>query len=66
MQRQGAVTFDYGNNLRAQAVTAGVAEAFQKDSGPSSVMFEEAMVVSITLVAVTRMDCCAPRAAGAV
>jgi urocanate hydratase len=29
MQRQGAVTFDYGNNLRAQAVTAGVAEAFE-------------------------------------
>jgi urocanate hydratase len=29
MQRRGAVTFDYGNNLRAQAVTAGVADAFE-------------------------------------
>jgi urocanate hydratase len=28
LQRAGAVTFDYGNNLRAQAKTAGVAEAF--------------------------------------
>jgi urocanate hydratase len=28
LQRQGAVTFDYGNNIRAQAVTGGVAEAF--------------------------------------
>jgi urocanate hydratase len=26
LQRRGAVTFDYGNNLRAQAVDAGVAE----------------------------------------
>lgn len=29
MQRRGAVTFDYGNNIRAQAVEAGVAEAFR-------------------------------------
>src|SRR5439155_16091392 len=29
MQRRGAVTFDYGNNLRAQAVQAGVADAFR-------------------------------------
>jgi urocanate hydratase len=29
LQRRGAVTFEYGNNLRAQAVAAGVAEAFQ-------------------------------------
>jgi urocanate hydratase len=28
MQRRGAVTFDYGNNIRAQAVEAGVANAF--------------------------------------
>ena len=28
LQRQGAVTFDYGNNLRAQAQKAGVADAF--------------------------------------
>lgn len=28
LQRRGSVTFDYGNNIRAQAVTAGVAEAF--------------------------------------
>jgi urocanate hydratase len=28
LQRRGAVTFEYGNNLRAQAVEAGVAEAF--------------------------------------
>jgi urocanate hydratase len=28
LQRRGAVTFDYGNNLRAQAVEAGVADAF--------------------------------------
>jgi urocanate hydratase len=28
LQRQGAVTFDYGNNLRAQAAEAGVADAF--------------------------------------
>jgi urocanate hydratase len=27
-QRRGAVVFDYGNNLRGQAKTAGVAEAF--------------------------------------
>jgi urocanate hydratase len=27
-QRRGAVTFDYGNNLRAQAAEAGVANAF--------------------------------------
>jgi urocanate hydratase len=29
LQRRGAVTFDYGNNLRAQAQSAGVAEAFE-------------------------------------
>ena len=29
LQRRGAVTFEYGNNIRAQAVTAGVAEAFR-------------------------------------
>jgi urocanate hydratase len=29
LQERGAVTFDYGNNIRAQAVTAGVAEAFR-------------------------------------
>ena len=29
LQRRGAVTFDYGNNLRAQAVEAGVADAFR-------------------------------------
>jgi urocanate hydratase len=29
MQRRGAITFDYGNNIRAQAVEAGVADAFQ-------------------------------------
>lgn len=28
MKRQGAVAFDYGNNLRAQAKLAGVADAF--------------------------------------
>jgi urocanate hydratase len=28
LQRRGAVTFDYGNNLRAQAEKAGVADAF--------------------------------------
>src|SRR5439155_16537588 len=28
LQRRGAVTFEYGNNLRAQAVEGGVAEAF--------------------------------------
>jgi urocanate hydratase len=28
LQRRGAVTFDYGNNLRAQAVKAGVSNAF--------------------------------------
>ena len=28
MQRRGAVAFDYGNNLRAQALRAGVADAF--------------------------------------
>jgi urocanate hydratase len=28
LQRRGAVTFDYGNNLRGQARKAGVAEAF--------------------------------------
>jgi urocanate hydratase len=28
LMRQGAVTFDYGNNLRAQAHDAGVADAF--------------------------------------
>ncbi len=29
LQARGAVTFDYGNNIRAQAVEAGVANAFQ-------------------------------------
>ena len=29
LQRRGAVTFDYGNNIRAHAVAAGVADAFQ-------------------------------------
>jgi urocanate hydratase len=29
LQRRGAVTFDYGNNIRAQAVTAGVKDAFR-------------------------------------
>jgi urocanate hydratase len=29
LQRRGAVTFDYGNNLRGQAVQAGVANAFE-------------------------------------
>jgi urocanate hydratase len=29
LQERGAVTFDYGNNLRAQAVEAGVKDAFQ-------------------------------------
>jgi urocanate hydratase len=29
MQRRGAVTFEYGNNLRAQAVEAGVQDAFR-------------------------------------
>ncbi|HYV37836.1 MAG TPA: urocanate hydratase, partial [Gemmataceae bacterium] len=28
MKRRGAVTFDYGNNIRAQAVLAGVTDAF--------------------------------------
>jgi urocanate hydratase len=28
LQRRGAVTFDYGNNIRAQAVKAGVGNAF--------------------------------------
>ncbi len=28
MQDQGAIAFDYGNNIRAQAVTAGVKDAF--------------------------------------
>ena len=28
LQERGAVTFDYGNNLRAQAQAAGVANAF--------------------------------------
>jgi len=28
MQKQGAVTFDYGNNIRAQALSAGVKNAF--------------------------------------
>jgi urocanate hydratase len=28
LMRRGAITFDYGNNLRAEAVTAGVANAF--------------------------------------
>jgi urocanate hydratase len=29
LQRRGAVAFEYGNNLRAQAIEAGVAEAFR-------------------------------------
>jgi urocanate hydratase len=29
LQRKGAVTFDYGNNIRAQAKTAGVEDAFE-------------------------------------
>jgi urocanate hydratase len=29
LQRRGAVTFEYGNNIRAQAVEAGVGNAFQ-------------------------------------
>ncbi|HXG10014.1 MAG TPA: urocanate hydratase [Gemmataceae bacterium] len=29
LQRRGAVTFEYGNNIRAQAVEAGVADAFR-------------------------------------
>jgi urocanate hydratase len=29
LNRRGAITFEYGNNLRAQAVEAGVAEAFE-------------------------------------
>ena len=29
LQRRGAVTFDYGNNIRAQAVKAGIANAFE-------------------------------------
>ncbi len=29
LQARGAITFDYGNNIRAQAVTAGVADAFR-------------------------------------
>ena len=29
LQRRGAVTFDYGNNLRGQALHAGVADAFE-------------------------------------
>ena len=29
LQRRGAVVFDYGNNIRAQAVKGGVADAFQ-------------------------------------
>lgn len=29
LQRRGAVAFDYGNNLRAQAVIAGVVDAFR-------------------------------------
>jgi urocanate hydratase len=29
MQASGAVTFEYGNNIRAQAVSAGVADAFR-------------------------------------
>jgi urocanate hydratase len=29
LKRRGAVTFDYGNNIRAQAVKAGVAGAFE-------------------------------------
>ncbi len=29
LKRLGAVTFDYGNNIRAQAKTAGVEDAFE-------------------------------------
>jgi urocanate hydratase len=29
MQRRGAITFEYGNNIRAQAVEAGVKDAFK-------------------------------------
>ncbi|MCA9705349.1 MAG: urocanate hydratase [Myxococcales bacterium] len=29
MQQQGAIAFDYGNNIRAQAVKAGVKDAFE-------------------------------------
>jgi urocanate hydratase len=29
LQRRGAITFEYGNNLRAQAVDGGVADAFR-------------------------------------
>jgi len=29
MQKRGAITFDYGNNIRAQAVKAGVTDAFE-------------------------------------
>ena len=29
LKRQGAITFDYGNNIRAQAVKAGVTDAFE-------------------------------------
>ncbi len=29
LQQQGAITFDYGNNIRQQALEAGLAEAFQ-------------------------------------
>jgi urocanate hydratase len=29
LKARGAVTFDYGNNIRAEAVTAGVADAFE-------------------------------------
>jgi urocanate hydratase len=29
LQRRGAVTFDYGNNLRGQALAAGVTDAFE-------------------------------------
>jgi urocanate hydratase len=29
LQRRGAVTFDYGNNIRAEAAAAGVADAFR-------------------------------------
>jgi urocanate hydratase len=29
LQRRGAVTFDYGNNLRGQALTVGVTDAFE-------------------------------------
>src|SRR5687767_6988915 len=29
LQRRGAITFDYGNNLRGQAIKAGVTDAFE-------------------------------------